>query len=1059
VLKNTLRVISAAALLMWAGTALAQDVVIGDAGTETVNNTNATDNVSGNLILGNQSSGNGTYTITGNSAQTNVSFVSGGNGVNITTGLSNPNGALIVGNGGTGSFTQGLVDQSDSGNVVNVAGDLVLGHLSGSVGTYVLNSGTLNVGGQVAVGGSSTGLNSFTQNGGTLNLTNLANASPTDYVSVASGSWGGALAIGGGVSNGDQSNSGGTGTYTLNNGAINTYNLLVGPSGTGIMNQNGGAVTTTFLTAGFSGTGTYNLSGTGTINAYSEDMGYAGTGIFNQSGGTNTIATTLEVGQQYSTNSPGYGAYNLTGGTLTTGGNTTIGDGEQGDFVNTNAVHNVSGNLIVGEQNTSGVGTYTITGNSAQTNVNFFPGGKGIVPGSISVDNPNGIANPNGALIVGNAGIGTFTQGNGLDTGNQVNVAGDLVLGLQSGSTGTYTINSGTLTVGGAMVIGSVSTNNNVFNQNGGIVNLTGSASGNPDYGLSNPNAIGFTSPGNLYVGGETVYDSGVGTYNLTAGQLNASSIAIGWSGTGTFNQSGGSVVGSYLDLGDCGGCNGGNSAGFYNLTGNGTLTTHGDESIGDFGHGEFLQNGAGTQNTVTGTLWIGNGAAATPNGANPGNYDRSGLYTLEAGTLSTQYTVVGSSGTGTFIQTGGIHEVSNTLTIGQQNPQPLSGPVGTGTASNPIFGGPAPGVYTMTGGILTVGGDPTSNAGIIVGDAGNGTFNQIAGSVTSGVLIGQRGNLVIGAQAGSTGTYNLGNSTSQAPTLQVYGDLILGRDAAGSVTVPDPASTATDPLPPITVLLNAASGSLTIAGNGTVMNVYGDAVIGGSGIGAFNQSGGVATVAGTVTVGANGSATLTGGSLAAGTFNNAGTVNLGSLGSLIVGSGGYNQSAGLTQGLGTINGAVTVSGGIMRPGFVNAPGMLTINGNYTQNGGTFLESIVGTGNGLLSVNGIVSLQDLSSLGIEFSGSANPLGQDYTIMTFASLASNSLFYVNGTAEANGAIFADDGYNWKLDYNATNIVLELQPSTGPSPTPEPSTLIMMGSGLASLLAAYRGQMRA
>ena len=107
-LKNTLRVISAAALLMWAGTALAQDVVIGDAGTETVNNTNATDNVSGNLILGNQSSGNGTYTITGNSAQTNVSFVSGGNGVNITTGLSNPNGALIVGNGGTGSFTQNL---------------------------------------------------------------------------------------------------------------------------------------------------------------------------------------------------------------------------------------------------------------------------------------------------------------------------------------------------------------------------------------------------------------------------------------------------------------------------------------------------------------------------------------------------------------------------------------------------------------------------------------------------------------------------------------------------------------------------------------------------------------------------------------------------------------------------------------------------------------------------------------------------------------------------------------------------------------------------------------
>jgi hypothetical protein len=87
------------------------------------------------------------------------------------------------------------------------------------------------------------------------------------------------------------------------------------------------------------------------------------------------------------------------------------------------------------------------------------------------------------------------------------------------------------------------------------------------------------------------------------------------------------------------------------------------------------------------------------------------------------------------------------------------------------------------------------------------------------------------------------------------------------------------------------------------------------------------------------------------------------------------------------------------------------------------------------------------------------LGKDYTIMTFASLAANSLFYVNGTPEANGAIFADDGYNWKIDYNSNNIVLDLQPSTGPAPTPEPSTLIMMGSGLASLLAAYRRRMRA
>ena len=48
--------------------------IIGDAGTGTYNNTDGTDNVTGELILGNQSTGNGTYTITGDSAVTAVTF-------------------------------------------------------------------------------------------------------------------------------------------------------------------------------------------------------------------------------------------------------------------------------------------------------------------------------------------------------------------------------------------------------------------------------------------------------------------------------------------------------------------------------------------------------------------------------------------------------------------------------------------------------------------------------------------------------------------------------------------------------------------------------------------------------------------------------------------------------------------------------------------------------------------------------------------------------------------------------------------------------------------------
>jgi len=730
------------------------NVTIGDGGTGTFNQGSngvnpTTTNISGNLILGNQAAGNGTYTVNGDTSQTNVNFVAGGNG-------SNPNGALIVGNAGTGSFTQGT-NLSDNGNQVNVAGDLTLGHQSGSFGTYLLNSGTLTVGGQTAVGGLTGSTGTFTQNGGTLILTNSANQ-PTvnpDYASVppGSGAFGGKLAIGGGISS-LGGNDGGSGTYNLTGGLINaTANgIEVGPTGNGTMNQSGGTVNTTYLTEGFSGTGTYNLSGTGTINSYSESVGYAGTGTFNQSGGTHTIASDLRVGVQYSTNSPGNGTYSLSNGVLNSG-NTYVGQGETGSIVVSDfttsgytSVHNVSGNLILGtlglpdgiNPQPSGNGSYSITGNSSQLNVNFASGG-------------NAVGNPNGALIIGsdNGSTGTFVQGkvDKSDIGNQVNVAGDLVVGLNAGSQGTYTLNAGTLTVGGAMTVGAASASNNQFIQNGGTVILNGSAGGNSDY-ASARTAGGVVWPGSLIVGGDQPFSDGVGTYALNSGTLNASSIYVGYSGTGNFNQNSGTVNASYIDLGDCGGCNGGNSFGKYTLTGDGAVNVS-TMNVGDFGHGEFVQNGATSSVAITGDLNIGNGAAAHPNLANPGNWDRSGSYTLNAGTLSTNNTIVGSQGVGTFTQNGGQHVVANTLTIGQQwLPDNGQTPVS--------FGGPAPGTYTMTAGTLTAN-------GLVVGDQGVGTFTQTGGVSTV------TGNVTVAQQAGSNGSsYNLSGGSLQAASMNV---------------------------------------------------------------------------------------------------------------------------------------------------------------------------------------------------------------------------------------------------------------------------------------------------
>jgi len=434
---------------------------------------------------------------------------------------------------------------------------------------------------------------------------------------------------------------------------------------TGDVGASGGDTGTT--TVGDTGTGTLTITGTyttGTLTAGSQGSG----------SGAVTITTT---------------------GTLND--DAIIGDAGTGTFTNNN-IHNVTGNLTLGNQST-GNGSYTITGSGAVTNVNFAGTPGGLPPEA-----------PNGALIVGNQGIGNFTQETfvGSDATPAVHVAGDVALGLMSGSTGTYTLNDGTLTVGGIMIVGAASTNANVFTQNGGTVNITGSASGSTLYASVSPHAVPATNLGTLYIGGESVTDNGTGTYALTGGTLNASTIEVGFSGTGTVNHSGGSVNAGYIDLGGCGGCNGGNSAGFYNLSGTGTIVA-GAETVGDGGHGEFVQgtDGLGTTvNTVNGTLAIGNAATATPNAVNPGNYDRSGTYTLDSGTLNTQYTDVGNVGTGAFIQNGGTHVITDTLTIGAQNSQPLSGPAGSGTPSSPIFGGPAPGTYTMTGGIVTANGD-----------------------------------------------------------------------------------------------------------------------------------------------------------------------------------------------------------------------------------------------------------------------------------------------------------------------------------------------------------------
>ena len=294
--------------------------------------------------------------------------------------------------------------------------------------------------------------------------------------------------------------------------------ITVGDGGTGILIAEGGSFTTASATLGTSST----------------DFGQL---LFE--GSTFTVDGLFSVGEA------GIGIVTATNATVATG-DAIVGDAGSGSDTNINSTVTVTGDLTLGNQS-AGVGTYSLTGNT----------------GALSVDFNTLAESPNGALIVGLNGAGTFTQGsaNDSDPGNTVSIAGDLVLGEQEGSLGTYTINDGTLTVGGKLVVGASSVGTNTFTQNGGLVQITGSAASDPNYvGVINSDTavldIGFAG--------------GNGTYVIAGGTLETFLIQVGQSGIGRFDQNGGDV-----DLSNGAGwlwiADGIGSRGSYSLSGNAT--------------------------------------------------------------------------------------------------------------------------------------------------------------------------------------------------------------------------------------------------------------------------------------------------------------------------------------------------------------------------------------------------------------------------------------------------------------------------------------------------------
>ncbi len=706
---------------------------------------------------------------------------------------------------GTGNTScQSVVSAEDS------VGSLLV---SGNTAQYNLSSGTISAPILEADSGGT-----FNQTGGTVNV--------LPYLSEDANQPAGTL------SSGLYVGLNGTGTYNLSGGgtlqaggfftsgqsasqaAGNEY-IGYNAGSNGVFNQSGGnnllgqysdpsnpfnGFTGGNLYVGYLGNGTYNLSGRILANVLgtNEYIGYGpgSVGTFNETAGFNGgVAGTSQppdytISQLY-VGYMGHGNYTLgvpNGspsnpelaaddeyiGTLGFDSTTSQQIAGTGNFIQDSGENFAADQLIVGnEGNLSGVnfglltpqGTYTLNGGQLSAggeiigdqSAGYFvqTGGSNTSPSLLigfgnAQESPIGVYELSGGTLTvccssEEIGIGAGTNGLFIQSGG-ISQTLEIVLGI-GGGTGTYSLSSGLLDVG-LLSVGEDAQNggSGLFNQTGGTVNTVF---------MLNSNGTNFTSEGTIQVGTEAN-----GTYNLGctngsastcvgAGTLISGSEEIGLtvntSFTGTFNQyAGTSNTMAPGGLGNGALTVGADGNGVYNMYG-GTLSAE-HEDIGTFGS-------AG----VTGTFNQSGGAnSVVAPSSTPGYGDLNvgdngnGTYNLSGSNATTLNAVTENVGlgvgNGTFNQSGGVNNVSGTFTLGG------------GDESTTL------GFYDLSGGALNA-------ANEIVGD------NFTTSSVLTQAFLQTGGTNTV------TGTLTIGASSFSQNAPGLYG-LENGTLTAGNITV-----------------------------------------------------------------------------------------------------------------------------------------------------------------------------------------------------------------------------------------------------------------------------------
>jgi hypothetical protein len=431
---------------------------------------------------------------------------------------------------GRGDGARGVYNQH--GGTVNVGDTVWLGDdQSAQYGIYNMTGGTLNVTG--GGGGDDRGLRVGNRSRGEFHLTGPGIISAkTLYVKGDSGGTvqpglftmsDGQMSIQRIVRIADRADGGATGSFIQSGGAFefgsgltgNDQGFILGreAGSVGIYNISGGVLEDVSVNAwggagswnyiGNGGSATMDVSGTGQVNFRGRTHIGAGAGggtvIVRDTGSFNVTNHELIVGEADSN-----GTFNMQGGSSNVATDVNVGhwhhdNGTQGNLLMDNdAFLNVGNVLRVGGDSPGGRlsrGFMQQLGNSI-VNVNNAL----VIAGNSNADG-NGVANANlGTYILDGANAALIVQNDAL---------------IGQGGTGTMTHNQGIMIVtAGNLRVGSNPGSNGLYNQNGGLVEV---------------------SSGQLLVG-----PAGIGTMNVgPAATVNAGAVVIGNGTSGTLNLNG----------------------------------------------------------------------------------------------------------------------------------------------------------------------------------------------------------------------------------------------------------------------------------------------------------------------------------------------------------------------------------------------------------------------------------------------------------------------------------------------------------------------------------------